>query len=207
VAQKQISRKRKADSQAATRKWKGKDWFAILTPKMFNENFITETPTTDPKTLMGRNLEVNVSDLLKQPQKYYMKLVFKIDNIDDKEKRVYTRFNGYFVSKEHVYRVVRKRIQKVESVIYVETSDKWKLQISSIVILNRNTESEVQRKVRKHVESFIKEQASKLSIDDFVKLVVNGVLQMKIKKSGTKIYPVRFSEITKIEVKRVPSAG
>ena len=116
---------------------------------MFNENFITETPTTDPKTLIGRNLEVNVSELLKQPQKYYMKLVFRIDNVDDKDKRAYTRFNGYSVSKEHVYRVVRKRVQKVESVIDTETSDKWKLQISSIMILNRNTESEVQRKIRK----------------------------------------------------------
>lgn len=174
---------------------------------MFNENFITETPTTDPKTLIGRNLEVNVSELLKQPQKYYMKLVFRIDNVDDKDKRAYTRFNGYSVSKEHVYRVVRKRVQKVESVIDTETSDKWKLQISSIMILNRNTESEVQRKIRKHVESFLRDQVSKLGIDDLIKLVVNGVLQMKVKKSGTKIYPVRFSEITKIEVKRAPAAG
>ena len=174
---------------------------------MFNQNFITETPTTDSKTLLGRNLEVNVSELLKQPSKYYMKVVFKINSVDDKDKRVYTRFNGFSVSKEHVYRVVRKRIQKVETVIDLETKDKWMIQVSSLMILNRNTETEVQRKIRKHVEAFLKDQASQLNIDDFVRLVINGVLQMKVKKSGTKIYPVRFSEITKIEVVKVPETG
>jgi small subunit ribosomal protein S3Ae len=172
---------------------------------MFNENFITETPVTDPKSLIGRNVEVNVSELLKQPSKYFMKLVFRIIKIDDAQKRAYTRFNGFSVSKEHVYRVVRKRIQKVETVIDIQTKDAWKLQVSALIILNRNTEVEVQRKVRKHVEDALKQQALNLGIDDFVKLVTNSVLQMKIKKSGTKIYPVRFSEITKIEVKQAPS--
>jgi len=172
---------------------------------MFNETFITETPTTDPKVLVGRNVGINVSDLLRQPSKYYMKLIFKINKIDDAQKRAYTRFNGYSVSKEHVYRVVRKRIQKVEAVTYVETKDKWKLQVSTVTILNRNTESEIQRKIRKHVEDSLIENVAGLSIDDFVKLVINSVLQVKIKKSGTKIYPVRFSEIIKIEVMNAPA--
>jgi small subunit ribosomal protein S3Ae len=173
---------------------------------MFNENFITETPTTDPKTLMGRNLEVNASELLKQPQKYYMKLLFKINRVDEGAKRAYTRFNGFSVSKEHVYRVVRKRIQKVETVTDINTKDNWKLQISAVTILNRNTEVEVQRKIRKHVENFLSQEVGNLNIDDFVKLLTGSVLQVKIKKTGTKIYPVRFSEIIKVEVKNAPKA-
>ena len=174
---------------------------------MFNENFIAETPTTDPKTLMGRNLEVNVSELLKQPSKYYMKVIFKINRIDEKQKTVYTRFNGYTVSKEHIYRVIRKRTQKVETVTDIKTKDDWKLQVTAVTILNRNTESEIQKKIRKHVESFLKEEVGKLTVNDFMKLLINSVLQVKIKKSGTKIYPVRFSEITKVEVKGIPKVN
>lgn len=189
----------------AARKWKGKDWFAILTPKMFNESFINETPTTDPKTLVGRNIEVSVSELLKQPQKYFMKVIFRIDKIDEKSRTAYTRFNGLAVNREHIYRMVRKRIQKVETTYYVETKDKWKLQVTTVAILNRNTETEVQSKMRKHLEERVKEEAGNLDLDDFIKLVVNGILQVKIKKSGSKIYPVRFTEISKIEVKSFPS--
>ena len=174
---------------------------------MFNEEFVTETPTTDSKSLVGRNLEVNVSELLRQPQKYYMKLLFKIDRIDDKTRTAYTRFNGFSVSKEHVYRVVRKRVQKVELISEVQTKDGWKLQVSTLTILNRNTDAEIQRKVRNHVEEMLSKEAGEAGIDDFVKLVVNSVLQMKMKKSATKIYPVRFSEITKIEVVNVPKAS
>lgn len=172
---------------------------------MFNEIFITETPTTDPKSLIGRNVEINVSELLNNPSKYYMKLIFKIETVDDKEKRVYTHFNGFSVSKEHVYRVIRKRIQKVESVTDVETKDKWKLQITTITILNRNTETEVQRKTRKHTEAVLRQHAENSNVDEFVKLVVNGILQSKIRKTGSKIYPIRFAEISKIEVKKTPS--
>ncbi len=171
---------------------------------MFNENFLTETPATDPKSLMGRNVEVNVSELMGNPSKYFMKLIFKIDRIDDDGKRAYTRFNGYKVNKEHIYRVVRKRIQKVEHITDVKTKDGWELQISALAILNRNTESEIQRKVRKQIEEFLQSQAKKLGIDDFVKFVVNNVLQMKIRKMCSKTYPVRFSEITKIEVRNAP---
>ena len=174
---------------------------------MFNEEFVTETPTTDSKSLVGRNLEVNVSELLRQPQKYYMKLLFKIDRVDDKARTAYTRFNGFSVSREHVYRVVRKRIQKVELISDVETKDNWKLQVSTVTILNRNTDAEVQKKVRNHVGEMLAKEAGETDIDDFIKLVVNSVLQMKIKKSATKIYPVRFSEITKIEVVNAPKAS
>jgi small subunit ribosomal protein S3Ae len=169
---------------------------------MFGERVVGETPATNPKTLMGRNIEVGLSELLDQRGRDFYRISLVIDRIDDRV--AYTRFNGYKALKEHIMGVVRKRSQKVESVIYVKTGDDWRLQVSSVAILNRNTETAVKKKSRMHAEKFIRENAAKSSIDDFVKSVISSNLQRGIKKSGSKVYPIRFFEVARIEVKGVP---
>jgi len=172
---------------------------------MFGERVIGDTPATNPKTLMGRNIEVGISDLTGRPGKDFYRITICVDRID--EKSAYTRFNGYRALKDHVMRIVRKRSQKIDSIMYLETRDKWKLQVSSMAILNRNTEISVKKSVRVHMEKALAEFAGNCSIDDFVKGIIEVRLQKGIKRSGTKIYPVRFFEVTKIEVKGMPSAN
>jgi ribosomal protein S3AE len=134
-----------------------------------------------------------------------MKMFFKITDVDS--RNAYTRFNGYATTAEYLYRVVRKRNQKVESTDNFDTKDGWKLQITSMAILNRNTESEIQKKVRSVMVRHIDETAKKSGMDDLVKKVLEGSLQREIRKLGSKIYPVRFCEIAKIEVAKAPNAA
>lgn len=186
----------------ATKKWKGKDWFAILSPKAFGENIIAETPATDPKTLMGRTIDVNVSDVMGQKGKDYQRLIFKVSRVDG--KNAHTTFNGYVCLKEFISRVVRKHLQKVEVIGNARTKDEWELQMSSIAIMNRNVEKNIQRKVRLWVADQLTKSAEKSGIDEFVKHIAAGSMQYNMKKQGSKIYPIRFFEVSKIEVVKAP---
>ena len=189
--------------RSIARKWKGKDWYAILAPKTFGEIHVAETPATDPKNLIGRTIEISAAELPSEHQpKPHMKVYFKIVSVDGNNAK--TIFNGFEVAKEYLFRVVRKRTSKLDIVSEAETKDNWKLQISSITVLNRKAETEIETSIRKYVENFLKEFASKASIDDFVKAVLEDALQQHVKKFGSKIYPVRFNEISKIEVMKVP---
>ena len=170
---------------------------------MFGEKVVGETPATNPKTLTGRNIEVSLSDLTDQRGRDFYRVLLAVDRVEGRS--AYTRFNGYNALKEHVTRMVRKRSQKIDSIMYLETKDKWRIQVSTVAVLNRNTEVSVRKKVRAHIEKALEEHARKSSMDDFVKSVVSTNLQRSIKKSGTKIYPIRFCEIAKIEVKSIPS--
>jgi small subunit ribosomal protein S3Ae len=171
---------------------------------MFSQKAIAETPTTNPKTLIGRNVEVSLGDLTGQYGRDYYRLVFRVDGVDGKS--VTTRFNGYSTLKEHIMRVVRKRSQKIEVVSDVQTRDSWKLQATSVAVLNRNTESAVQTKVRHFIADEMKKLAEASTIDNFVRQVTSGGLQRDIKKRGCKIYPVRFFEIARIEVMKAPAS-
>jgi small subunit ribosomal protein S3Ae len=190
----------KLSPQKQRKRLKGKDWYVILAPKMFSETQMAETPAIDPKVLVGRTVESNVSELLGQPDKYYMNLKFKITGIEGGNAN--TQFHGYSCAKEHLFRIIRKRSQKVRAISDIETKDGWKLHVVSLVILNRNTDIEIRRKVRKIMVSGLEESASNADIGTFIRSITSGVLQKDIRKLGNKVYPVRFSEIESIAVKK-----
>ena len=105
---------------------------------MFGEIQIAETPATDPKYMVGRSIEVSAAELINQP-KFHMKLYFKIVSLNG--KRAFTKFNGFGVTKEYLFRMVRKRTSKLNIINEVETKDKWKLQMTTITVLNRKAET------------------------------------------------------------------
>lgn len=190
--------KEKPRVERVTKKWKGKDWFTIVAPKSFGEAKIAETPATDPKTLLGRTIYVSVNELLGQKGRDYQKLSFRIERIDN--RIAYTVFYGYDVAREFLSRVIRKRLQKVEIVGDFRTKDEWLLHISALAIMNRNVEKNIQTKVRLWAADNIKQSAEKAGVDEFMKYIVSGTVQHRMKKQGSKIYPVRFFEISKIRV-------
>jgi ribosomal protein S3AE len=192
--------KKKISKKAAERKWKGKDWFSISAPDWLGSTEIANTPATDSKIVKGRVIEVPVPELTKDQSKYYMRLKFRAEK--PAESEVKTKFHSFFCVNEYVMRMGRKGLGKVTIYEDVETKDHWKLQVSVIVILNRRGTAEIKKKIRALASKIMKEKAKDLEHGDFVKAAMAGVFQMKIKKGGSKIYPVRFCEVIKIETNK-----
>lgn len=165
---------------------------------MFGENFLVNTPSTDPKSVVGRNFTVPVSHLTGDKRKQHMKVKFRTTEV--KDKQVNTRFNGFEVSKEFISKNVRKGSEKVESINEIKTKDNWLLQVTTISILMRNAKSNIRTKIRKFIVDFLQKESEKSNIDKFVKSVMNSEYQKSIRKKCSKIYPIRFTEINKIEV-------
>jgi len=185
------------------KKWKGKDWYAILAPKMFHEIQVAETPATDPAQIIGRTVEVSAAELVAENPKPHMKVYFEVTSVDG--KRAFTRFSGFELSNDYIFRMTRKRTSKLMIHHYVETKDKWRLQVTLITVLNRKAEAEIKTGFRKYAEKFLSDFAGQTSIDDFLRAVIDEAVQQHLKKYGSKIYPVRFNEVSKIEVVKAGS--
>ena len=186
------------------KRWKGKDWFAVMAPKLFGEIFLYDTPAIDPKLVIGRKVEIPVPFLTNDKTKNHMKIVFRVNDVQDKS--AHTVFDSYFCSREFIARNVRKRCQKLDVTNYVDTKDNWRLQVTTTAILNRNVKENVETKMHNLIESGLKEMAATATLDEFIKNVISSVYQKKLRKDGTKIYPVRFTEISKVEVIKAPAA-
>lgn len=182
-------------------KWKGKDWYDILAPEEFGEKELGEVPATDPSSLSGRVIEVDVDELEGHPR-LHMKVNFKIVGVENGKAK--TTFNGCFASKGYLSKLARKRTEKVDVMVPVETKDGWKLRVQLFLILNRKTASQVETKVRRFVKEEVKKFAEGKTLKGLVNAVINTLLQTKIKKDGSKLYPVRTSEVGKVEVVKRP---
>jgi small subunit ribosomal protein S3Ae len=158
---------------------------------------IASTPATDSKSVAGRVIEVSVPEMTGDQSKYYMRVSLKTGKPE--EKNVPTKFHSYFCIDEYVMRLARKGLGKVASFVDVETKDGWKLQVSMTSILNRRSNASIKAKVNGLADDILKSRAKETNHSDFVKAVMAGVFQMKVKKAASKVYPVRFTEITKIE--------
>ena len=199
----QLNSEQKEEKAAAAKKWKGKDWFSIVAPPLFDSKVLAETPATDPEGLAGRVIETNVADVTGQANKFHMKIAFKLMELDGKSIR--TRFSGFSVIRDHVYRFVRKNSLKLNIYTNVETKDGWRLQLSTVTILNKNTDAALGRGVRHLMDTMLVDAAKKEPLDQLIKAVISGGLQKSMRMAGTKIYPVRFCEIERIEVLGEPA--
>jgi small subunit ribosomal protein S3Ae len=187
------------------KKWRGKDWYDILAPDLFKNNKIGESPASSAKSILNRTIEVSVRELMNREKKYERspgKITFKVNKVEG--KNAYTIFHGYSIFRDFVFMAVRKRLQKVESVANYKTKDGWELQITMLVVLNRNVCKEVQRKVRLLIQSELDKFISSVKLDDLILSIINVQLQSKLRKSINKIYPARVCEVTKIEVLSTP---
>ncbi len=121
--------------------------------------------------------------------------------------KVQTDFAGFSVIRDHIFRFVRKNSLKLNMYTNVETEDGWTLQVSTVALLNKDTNTVIGQKVRKVMESILAEASKKETLDQLIKAVISGGLQKSMRMAGTKIYPVRFCEIERMEVLGEPAAG
>ena len=189
--------KKRAAKKTSEKKWKGKDWFSISAPDWLGKGKIGVTPATDAKVVGNRIIEVSVPDLTGDQSKYYMRIGLK--TLDPVEKNVSTKFHSYYCIDEYVMRMGRKGLGKVAVYVDAVTKDGWKLQVSVMTIMNRRSKASIKAQVHDVVRDIITSKAKGLTHGEFVKATMAGVFQMKIKKTASKIYPVRFTEIIKIE--------
>lgn len=147
-------------------------------------------------------IEIGVPNITGDQSKYYMKVRFRITGIDG--RNLSTEFYGFRCAKEHIFRMVRKGSQRVDMNQVLETKDGYRFRLGFIGVLNRNVETSVKSKFRRFAAGQLAENAGRMSLDDFVKGILAGAIQRNIKKQGSKIYPVRFAEVLKIDIKGRP---
>ena len=143
-------------------------------------------------------MEVSLMEVTKDYSKFYVKLKLKVEKIDG--AKAYTKFVGHSCTRDRVYRMVQRRVRKVECIQDVKTADDRKLRIKTVFVLIKRVNTSVKSVSRDKARDMIADAANKSSFDDFVLMMVKGELQNNIKKEIGKIYPIGDIEIRKTEV-------
>lgn len=178
-------------------KWKGKDWYEIVTPKFLGENVIGDTLSIDATQLKGRVIEASLMEITGDPGKYYIKLFFKITDIDG--NKALTIFFGHDCTRDFVARIVQVRTTRIDTNSILDLKD-GRIRLKTIAITNRKVPERVVHELRKFITETLKKSLSNISIEEFVKDMISRKTQEYIKNSTSKIYPLRFFEFRKSEI-------
>ncbi len=183
----------------AARRKKKKIWIKILAPEYFGKKEIGETPVTEPEQAIGRTLTISVVDLTGDYNKYYMKISFRINKVEN--GCAYTEFDGLECLTDYISRMVLRRVTRIDVVQDEITKDNVKLRIKTIIVIYSKVTRSIQRNIRFKTMEMVRNFVKNSTLEEFVKKVLNDEYKKKIIAELRKIYPIRHFEFRKVEVR------
>ena len=197
----------KARARTAARKvkdkWRGKNWYQIKAPNLFDNMVVAETLSESPENLMGRTTEVSLQNITNDFRKSHIKLYFKINKIED--DNAFTYFKGHSLTSDYIRRMIRRRKSRIDGVYDVETKDGAYLRVKPFAITEKRIQNSQKKIIRNIMKDTVTKEGKAKTLNDFLKDTLEGKLGSEIYKNCKNIYPVKRIEIFKTEVNRLPT--
>lgn len=188
-------------ARAETKKgWKGKEWYEVVAPQMFDSQVLSETPASDVNQLMDRTLTVNASEISGNPAKYYYKLHFRVTDVEG--NRAVTEFDGHTCARDSISRMVRRRADRIDTRDEITLDDGTEMVVKVVATTLRNTSTDVRTAIREEISETLQTITGGMSLDSFVEEMLSGSLQQLVQDRVSSVYPITGLEINKTQVVR-----
>ncbi|MGC9200434.1 MAG: 30S ribosomal protein S3ae [Candidatus Aenigmatarchaeota archaeon] len=177
---------------------KVKVWLKLISPEFLGKRELGEIPANEPEAAVGRRVILSAIDVLNDFNKYYLKFHFKIGRVDNQNAYLY--FDGLECTRDYIARMIRRRVDRTDLIVDLETKDGIKLRIKTITV-TRKIPSSIRTKIRKKILEILSEEIKKSTMEEFILKVLSDDFKNSIASQIKKIYPLRNFEFRKIEVK------
>lgn len=178
-------------------KKKKKKWMSILSTSHFNNSEIGETITSEPSTLVGRNVAINLMNLTQDIKTQNTKIVFKIKEV--KNDRLMTEIVRYELVPASLRRMVHKDKEKIDDSFKAKTKDEVEVRIKPFIVTKSSANRSVLTAIRHKTRELLTEAIKKATYDAFMEEIIRFKLQNTIKRELSKIYPLTQFQIRKLE--------
>ena len=173
-----------------------KHWAPVLATREFGNMELAEIPYTEPKTLLGRVLTVNLYVITNDSRKQDAELSFKITSFDGKSAS--TELVGYKILNAYIKRVIRKAKEKVDDSFECESKDNVKMKIKPFFITKSKTKNSVVTKLRMNIRQMMTEYSKTIEFEKLIRETTTNNLQRNLKQELKKIYPLNLLELREI---------
>lgn len=202
----EVVKKSKVESSIQT--WKKKNWYPIISEKLFENNVLGETPLEEWKKVSGRIINVNMMTITGEMKRQHINIIYKITNF--KDKKLYATPMGYKISSAYLKRIVRRGRNRIDDSFLVKTSDNKVMRIKTIAVTRSLTKRSLRSKLKRILIYETAELAKTVDFYRFLEEVLRYRYQLTIGGMLNKIRPikqveVKLLELTEIEPKDVPN--
>ena len=175
-----------------------KRWFSLVSTPEFNSTHLGESRAYSPQDLVGRTLVINLMTLTNDPRKQSFNATFVVNKVEGDQG--VAQLISYDMGGAYVRRVVRKGTTRVDDTFMVLTKDNTFLLVKPLLITKYKADHSITTLLRRKMRTLVASRFAVLSTADAFSSVIGNNLQMDIKKSLKKIYPLTTSEIRVLEV-------
>lgn len=174
-------------------KKKKKKWYSILASQEFRQTEIGETISSSPNSLIGRTINVNLSQLTKDMKKQNYSITFKITDV--KDDRALTEVKKYFLNSSAIKRIISRDKNKIIDSFTAKTKDNINIRIKPLLITKSKTKKSVLTALRKKTQEIFKKEISLKTYSELISSLLDYRYIVQIKNKLKKIYPLSTLQI------------
>ena len=188
-----------AKTQRKTKdRWKGKAWYSLHAPAMFNYAVMAWTPADSPEAVTGRVAEISLDRLSGDfAQKNYI-VRFRVGEV--RGPNAFTAFDGHRLTTDYKRALTRRRNTRVDCNFILTTADDVRLRLKPMLVVDNRIRGSQEKLLRARTTALVSETLSGLSLAEGLKRIYSGELARELAKELRIIYLTRRVEIAKIEL-------
>ena len=143
---------------------------------------------------------------------HWRKIKLIVDQTEGRQ--AITSFYGVDTTKDEICSLIKKRKTLIEAVCDVKSADGYVLRVFVIAFTKESPNqksktnyalSSQQKIIRKRISDIITKEVTKSNVTDILKMFTSEVIEKKITKDATPIYPVKNVKVRKIKVIQRPN--
>jgi small subunit ribosomal protein S3Ae len=188
--------------RSVSKQKRGKRWYTILAPELFDRAEIGETVADEVEKVYGRTIETTLGEITNDQGANNTKLTFKITDVGS--DTAYTEFVGHELTRDYLRSLVRRGASKVAANVTVLTTDDYRIQVQPVAFTTKKADRSQEHAIRRVMIDLVRDAAKERTFEDYVDSVVEGRLSSAIYGEAKTIYPLRRVEVQKLTLEARP---
>ncbi len=182
-------------------KWKNKNWYTILAPKMFDNKEIAEAVASEEGGMVNRVISVSLMDVIGSGSQNAIFTLLRFRVTDVKGTNANTRFIGYEIMPTYVKTFVRRSKSLMHVTVPVKTKEGETVLIKVIAVTGAKISENTKKNLRNSLVEEVKKNYEGMEYDTLMQDIVYGRLTSKLFTRLKVITPMKRVEVRKTELK------
>ncbi len=179
-------------------KWKGKMWYRLHAPSMFNYAVMAHTPADSPEIVNGRITEIPLEQLTGDYNQKNFMIKFRVN--ETRGNNAFTSFDGHRLTSDYKRALTRRRNSRIDCNFVLNLQDDVQIRIKPIILVDKRIKKSQEKLLRAITHELIEKDLSKMSLSETLKKIYSGDLSKEVSAALKTTYPTKRVEISKINV-------
>lgn len=186
--------RRRSRSGRTVDKWSLKEFYTIITPDNFQIGKVSEgapigeTIASSPELLIGRILEVPLSDLVGSYSLAHIKINFQISEVVGNNAK--TKFKGHLMNLDYIKSIVKRRRTRVDAIQKVITQDNIAVRLTTTAITTHRCKNSQKHAIRLKMMEIMQESANSMPLNEFGPYILSKEINQQLYRACSKLFPL-----------------